>query len=100
MRSYLLAHVISYIWRKVNTDDDNESTAVQSPESENEDKFDIWSPHRKMVYKQRIRKQHEGANNEMGFTLQIQFHLKSDIFQNWEEIKTVVPKFYVMARKY
>lgn len=93
------ARAMSFIRRAIKANDSPVSSISHSSESENES-FDFWSPHKKMAHTRRFRS-NEGERDELGLYLSNQVSaLKTDPFQQWEDMKTVFPRLYSLAKKY
>ncbi|XP_018795545.1 PREDICTED: uncharacterized protein LOC108973011 [Bactrocera latifrons] len=67
-----------------------------------ENEFDLWAPHKTLVHKRR-RKDNDftSPQDELRFYLNCQvFELSRNTIDDWEEMKTVVPKLYGLSKKY
>lgn len=73
-------------------------------EEQQSDHFDLWEHHKTLVHKKYKRKQTRTDSSEMtnvnAYLSQPLISLKEDPVQCWEDMKTVYPDLYVLARKY
>lgn len=92
------ARAISFIRRTVNASD-SPCPSANSSESDSE-VMDFWSQHKQLAHARRQRRI-EGEKDEVGLYLANQVSpLKSDPLHAWEDMKSVFPRLYNLAKKY
>lgn len=93
------ARAISFIRRNVNASDDL-SPQRSSSDPEPDDTYDFWSTHKKLVREKQIRRL-EGERDETSLYLANPISsLRSNPFEQWEEMKSVFPRLYALAKKF
>ncbi|XP_025418687.1 zinc finger BED domain-containing protein 4-like [Sipha flava] len=88
-----------------NSVQDTSSTECSSMDEEQKtDNFDLWEHHKTLVHKKYKKKQTRTdsakTTNVNAYLSQPLISLKEDPIQCWEEMKTVYPDLYILARKY
>lgn len=89
---------------KCSTQETRSTDCSSVDEEQQSDHFDLWEHHKTLVHRKYKRKQRRTdsseTNNVNAYLSQPLISLKEDPVQCWEDMKTVYPDLYVIARKY
>ncbi|XP_060844004.1 zinc finger BED domain-containing protein 4-like [Rhopalosiphum padi] len=88
-----------------NSREETSSTECSSMDEEQQcDNFDLWGHHKTLVHRKYKKKQTRTdsveTTNVNAYLSQPLISLKEDPIQCWEDMKTVYPDLYVLARKF